>query len=54
MHACRLWARETGEYGFWGGESEEERAVAGFRVALPTGRVARVIRAIGSEVVIAR
>jgi len=45
LHACRLWARENREYGFWGGESEEERAVAGFRVALPTGRVARVIRA---------
>jgi WhiB family redox-sensing transcriptional regulator len=48
LHACRQWARETREYGFWGGESEEERAVAGFRVSLPTGRVARVIRATGA------
>ncbi len=41
---CRAWARERREYGFWGGESEEERAAAGYPVALPTGRVARVIR----------
>ena len=26
---CRQWARENREYGFWGGESEEERAAAG-------------------------
>ena len=47
LDACRAWARERGEYGFWGGESEEERAAAGYFVALPTGRVARVIREIG-------
>ena len=29
---CRDWAREHREYGFWGGESEEDRAAAGFRV----------------------
>ena len=29
------------EYGFWGGESEEERAAAGYRVDMPVGRVAR-------------
>jgi WhiB family redox-sensing transcriptional regulator len=39
--ACRDWARENREYGFWGGESEEERAAAGFRVAIPIGDVAR-------------
>ncbi|MGH8994265.1 MAG: WhiB family transcriptional regulator [Acidimicrobiia bacterium] len=44
MEACRKWARERREYGFWGGESEEERAGAGYPVALPVGRVARVIR----------
>ena len=38
---CRDWAREHREYGFWGGESEEERAAAGFRVDMPVGRVAR-------------
>jgi WhiB family redox-sensing transcriptional regulator len=27
---CRSWARRAGENGFWGGESEEERALAGF------------------------
>ena len=42
--ACREWARAQGEYGFWGGESEEERAAAGFPVELPTGRVARILR----------
>ena len=44
LEACRTWARERREYGFWGGESEEERAAAGYPVALPVGRVARVIR----------
>jgi WhiB family redox-sensing transcriptional regulator len=44
LEACRAWARERREYGFWGGESEEERAAAGYPVALPVGRVARVIR----------
>ena len=38
---CRRWAREHREYGFWGGESEEDRAAAGFRVDMPVGRVAR-------------
>ena len=33
--------REHREYGFWGGESEEDRAAAGFRVDMPVGRVAR-------------
>lgn len=42
--ACRDWARTQGEYGFWGGESEEERAAGGFAVELPTGRVARILR----------
>ncbi len=36
---CRAWAREHREYGFWGGESEEMRAAAGFQARLP--RVAR-------------
>ncbi len=44
LDACRSWARERREYGFWGGKSEEERAAAGYPVALPVGRVARVIR----------
>jgi transcription factor WhiB len=35
--ACRSWARSNREYGFWGGESEEERADAGFRAAISPG-----------------
>jgi len=30
LPACRDWARLNGENGFWGGETEEERAAAGF------------------------
>ena len=41
LSPCRQWARENREYGYWGGESEEERAAAGFRVDMPVGRVAR-------------
>ena len=47
---CRDWAREHREYGFWGGESEEERAAAGFRVDMPVGRVARYPRGNGEPV----
>jgi WhiB family redox-sensing transcriptional regulator len=35
VEPCRAWAREYREYGYWGGESEEARAAAGFRVRLP-------------------
>jgi hypothetical protein len=34
MTLCRDWAREHREYGVWGGESEAERAAAGFAPAL--------------------
>ena len=47
---CRSWAREQREYGFWGGESEEERAAAGYRVDMPVGRVARYPRGNGEPV----
>ena len=47
---CRDWAREQREYGFWGGESEEERAAAGFRVDMPVGRVARYPKGDGQPV----
>ncbi len=33
---CRQWAREHREYGFWGGESEDDRAAAGDRVRFPS------------------
>ncbi|HUF84209.1 MAG TPA: WhiB family transcriptional regulator [Acidimicrobiia bacterium] len=47
---CRDWARENREYGFWGGESEEERAAAGYRVDMPVGRVARYPKGDGKPV----
>jgi WhiB family transcriptional regulator, redox-sensing transcriptional regulator len=50
MTACREWAREHREYGFWGGESEEERAAAGYRVDMPVGRVARYPKGNGTPV----
>ncbi|MFM8530498.1 MAG: WhiB family transcriptional regulator [Ilumatobacteraceae bacterium] len=34
---CRDFARENHEYGFWGGESEDERHQAGFRLIAPIG-----------------
>lgn len=50
LSECREYARESREYGFWGGESEEERAAAGFRVDMPVGRVARYPRGDGKPV----
>jgi len=50
VEPCRDWAREQREYGFWGGESEEERAAAGFRVDMPVGRVARYPKGNGAPV----
>lgn len=50
MEPCRQWAREQREYGYWGGESEEERAAAGFRVDMPVGRVARYPKGNGEPV----
>lgn len=44
VEACRNWARSNREYGFWGGESEEQRAAAGYRVDMPVGRVTRYAR----------
>lgn len=38
---CRWYARLHREYGFWGGESEEERAAAGYPVPSPIGGRAR-------------
>jgi WhiB family transcriptional regulator, redox-sensing transcriptional regulator len=38
---CRSFARSNHEYGFWGGESEEERHLAGFTIAAPIGIRAR-------------
>jgi WhiB family transcriptional regulator, redox-sensing transcriptional regulator len=38
---CREFARGHHEYGFWGGESEEDRHLAGYTVAAPIGVRAR-------------
>ena len=34
---CRDWARRNREYGLWGGESERERAAAGYRPTVAGG-----------------
>ena len=34
---CKEFARVNHEYGLWGGESEEERHLAGFTIAAPVG-----------------
>ena len=34
---CRDWARDRREFGYWGGENEEERTRAGFPVPNPVG-----------------
>ena len=41
---CKNYARNSREYGFWGGESEEDRHLAGFTVAAPIGIRAREFR----------
>lgn len=38
---CQEFARQHREYGFWGGESEEDRHLAGFTVSAPIGIRAR-------------
>jgi WhiB family transcriptional regulator, redox-sensing transcriptional regulator len=37
QNTCRQFARENHEYGLWGGESEDERHDAGFRLIAPIG-----------------
>ena len=44
---CRAMARANREYGFWGGESEEERHLAGYTVAAPIGIRSRPPLAVG-------
>ena len=34
---CRQFARTNREYGYWAGESEEDRYVLGYRVSAPIG-----------------
>lgn len=42
---CGQFAREHHEYGFWAGESEEDRHLAGFTVSAPIGVRARAVSA---------
>jgi len=43
---CQHFARVHREYGYWGGESEEDRHLAGFTMAAPIGvRAQRGVRA---------
>jgi WhiB family redox-sensing transcriptional regulator len=39
---CRSFARSNREYGYWAGESEEDRHLAGFTVSAPIGVRARL------------
>lgn len=39
--SCQEFARSNHEYGFWGGESEDERHAAGYRLIAPIGVRAR-------------
>ncbi len=39
---CLDFARQNREYGFWAGESEEERHLAGFTLSAPIGIRARL------------
>ncbi len=38
---CQEYARQNHEYGFWGGESEDDRHAAGYRLIAPIGVRAR-------------
>lgn len=41
MGECREFARNNHEYGYWAGESEEDRHLAGYTVSAPIGVRAR-------------
>jgi WhiB family redox-sensing transcriptional regulator len=41
---CRTWARQNREYGYWAGESEEDRYFLGFGVSAPIGVRVRLAR----------
>ena len=42
---CRQFAREHLEYGYWGGENEEDRYLAGYQVTAAIGVRVRLARA---------
>lgn len=41
--ACQNYARVSREYGYWGGESEEDRHLAGFTLTAPIGARVRLV-----------
>jgi len=41
---CRASARQNREYGYWAGESEEDRHLLGFQVSAPIGVRVRLAR----------
>ncbi len=41
---CHQYARDHREYGFWGGESEEDRHLAGFTLTAPVGARIRALK----------
>ena len=43
---CRQYARTNLEYGYWAGESEEDRYLLGYRVSAPIGIRSRLARGI--------
>lgn len=47
LDRCRSFARQNREYGYWGGESEEDRHLAGFTVSAPIGVRARLAHEAG-------
>jgi WhiB family transcriptional regulator, redox-sensing transcriptional regulator len=47
LDQCRQHARTFPEYGFWGGESEEERSAGGFKVSNPV--IKRRIRTLNKQ-----
>lgn len=44
---CRDYARTHLEHGVWGGETEVERAWAGFGPMMPIGKVAKAVATVG-------
>ena len=49
VEPCREFARSNREYGFWAGESEEDRHLLGFTVSAPIGLRARKYRMSGDD-----
>jgi WhiB family transcriptional regulator, redox-sensing transcriptional regulator len=45
-YECRHHARTNHEYGYWAGESEEDRHLLGYRVSAPIGIRSRLARGI--------